>query len=388
MMKISKFMTPEIIFGSGALSQVGEAARRLGARKVFVVSDPGVTSAGWVGQTLNFLHDQSLATEVWTGVTSNPKDVEVEQGMRRYIESQCDAIVAVGGGSPIDAAKAVATLVSNGGHIHDYEGVHKISRPLPPMVVVPTTAGSGSEVSQFSIIVDTKRHKKMSIISRSLIPDIALADPTVLSTKGPQLTANTGIDALTHAIEAYVSVAATPLTDVHALNAIRLIGGHLRESVASSSNWPAKEAMATASLQAGLAFSNAILGAVHAMSHQLGGLYDIPHGEANAVLLPYVMEFNLIANPNRFADIALALGEPVDCLSTRDRAQAAINAVRSLALDVGIPDNLEALGVEESWIPRLASHTLEDVCLVTNPRDVSENDVRRLFTLALKGACS
>lgn len=384
-MKISKFMTPEIILGSGSISQVGEAALRLGAMNAFVVSDSGVEKAGWVDEVASSLQQCGLSYTSWTKVSSNPKDYEVEEGSQKYLQSECDAIIAVGGGSPIDCAKAIAILVSNGGSIHQYEGVHKVARPLPPMVVVPTTAGSGSEVSQFSIIVDTCRRLKMTIISRSLIPDIAIIDPTALSTKDAKLTANTGIDALTHAIEAYVSIAATPLTDVHALNAIKLISSNLRESVSSKTNLAAKEAMATASLQAGMAFSNAILGLVHAMSHQLGGLYDVPHGEANAVLLPYVMEYNLVSNPSRFADIARALGESLDGLSIRQQAEKAIGAVSTLCSDIGIASSLKDLGAEEDWLPLLAHHTLADVCIVTNPRDVSEEDAKRLFYNAFWG---
>lgn len=190
-----------------------------------------------------------------------------------YRDNECDAFIGVGGGSAIDIAKAAAILVTNGGQVRDYEGVDRITKPLPPLVMVSTTAGSGSEVSQFSVIVDSERHIKMTIVSKSLVPDIAIIDPDVLATKSARLTASTGLDVLTHAIESFVSIAATPLTDVHAKNAIMLSSQFLRPSVASRYNMEAKEKMAMASLHAGLAFSNAILGAAHAMAHTIGGRY-------------------------------------------------------------------------------------------------------------------
>lgn len=382
-MNINKFVCPEIIFGPEALNQLGECALRLGATRVLLVTDPGVVKAGWVDRASAHLEECGLEYRIWDGVTPNPKDFEVHQGAKLYHEAECDALVAIGGGSPIDAAKAIAILVSNGGVISDYEGVDQISIPLPPMIVASSTAGSGSEVSQFSVIVDTTRKIKMTIISRSLIPDIAIIDPLLLMTKNAQLTANTGMDALTHAIEAYLSVAATPLTDIQALNSMRLIAGNLRKSVASRSDLAAKEAMAMASLQAGLAFSNAILGAVHAMTHQLGGLLDMPHGEANAILLPYVMEFNFIAAVDKYTEIARAFGEPLDGLSKREAAHRAIVAVRQLADDIGIPRRLSEVGLQEDVVPQLSASAFKDACLITNPRDASVADLEALFRKAL-----
>ncbi|WP_366922451.1 iron-containing alcohol dehydrogenase [Metallumcola ferriviriculae] len=382
-MDIFKFVTPEIIFGRGALQQIGFSARRLGARKVFLVSDPGVLDAGWVDKTITVLGDAGLEYTMWTGVTPNPKDSEVAEGRQLYEEKGCDAVIALGGGSAIDAAKAVAVLVSNQGDISSYEGVDKISHPLPPIIALPTTAGSGAEVSQFSIIVDVKRKLKMTIISKSLVPDIAIIDPEVLGTKSAELTANTGMDALTHAIESYTSVAATPLTDVQALNAIRLIANFLRKSVASQSDFQAKEAMAMASLQAGLAFSNAILGAVHAMTHQLGGLLDMPHGEANAILLPYVMRYNLIASMEKYAQVAEAFGESSLGVGKRAMAEKAISAVEEMARDIGIPRSLSQVGLTDEFIPKLSENAVKDACLVTNPRDMSRQEIERLFREAL-----
>ncbi|MCL6638916.1 MAG: iron-containing alcohol dehydrogenase [Firmicutes bacterium] len=382
-MNISKFVAPEIIFGRGALSQVGESAIRTGANKVFVVSDEGVINAGWVEKTLAYLRSAGLQYEVFSGLTSNPKDAEVARGLEKYLESGCDALMAVGGGSPTDVAKAIAILATNGGSIHDYEGINKVKRPLPPMIVVPSTAGSGSEVTQFAIVVDRTRKLKMAIISKSLVPDIAITDPEILQTKSARLTAATGIDALCHAIEAFVSLAATPLTDIHALNAIRLIAQNLRESVACRTNLEAKTNMAMASLNAALAFSNAILGATHAMTHQVDGLLDSHHGETNASILPHVMEFNLIACPGKYKLIAEAFGEDVTGLSARAAAQKAVDAVRSLVADIGLARSLSEVGLKEECIPVLAKNAMNDACLITNPRDADENDLAGIFRRAL-----
>lgn len=383
-MRITKFVTPEIIFGVGALAQIGESALRLGATKLFVVSDQGVVSFGWVEEALKHLKEVGLSFEIWFDVTPNPKDYEVLRGTEQYLASGCDAILAIGGGSPIDAAKGVAILAANGGIIQNYEGINKITTPLPPLIAVPTTAGSGSEVSQFAIIVDSNRKVKMAIISKSLVPDIAIIDPVVLQTKDPKLTAATGLDALSHAIESFVSLAATPLTDVHALNAINLIARHLRPSAACRTNLEAKTAMAMAALQAGLAFSNAILGATHAMAHQLGAWLDLPHGETNAILLPYVMEFNLNACPERFARIAEALGEQVHGLTVWQAAERAIQAVQKLARDLDIPEHISVEHIPEEQLTRLAQNALRDACLITNPRDLTEKELYELFKRVLK----
>ncbi|GAB6180316.1 iron-containing alcohol dehydrogenase [Desulfotomaculum defluvii] len=383
LLQISKFVAPEVIFGLGALSQVGESAARLGIKKAFLVSDHGVMETGWVNKALSFIQEVGIGTEIWCDVTTNPKDSEVANGVKHYLNSECDGIIAVGGGSPIDVAKAIAILATNGGQIKDYEGVNKITSPLPPMVIVASTGGAGSEVSQFSMIVDRERKSKMAIISKSLVPDIAIVDPVLLQSKSARLTAATGVDALSHAIEAYVSLAATPLTDVHALSAIRLISLNLRESVASKTNLEAKSAMAMASLQAGLAFSNAILGATHAMTHQVDGLLDLHHGETNGILLPYVMEFNLISCGEKFANIAKAMGVQTDGFDKWKAADKGICAVRKLFRDIGIPNKLAQVGMKEEYIPKLSANALKDTCLVTNPRDCCSEQIEALYRRAL-----
>jgi alcohol dehydrogenase class IV len=380
---INKFVMPEVIFGRHSLQQVGESCIRLGAKKVFIVSDPGVNEAGWLDQAIESCREAGLSYSCFSDLTTNPKDYEAEAGACIYKEQECDAIIGIGGGSVIDIAKAVAILATNGGKISDYEGVDRIEVPLPPLVMAGTTAGSGSEVSQFSVIVDSEKKKKMTIVSKSLVPDIAIIDPETLSTKSAHLTASTGLDVLTHAIEAYVSIAATPMTDVHARNAIQLVAENLRPSVASKLNSEAKEKMAMASLQAGLAFSNAILGAVHAMSHSIGGRYPMLHGDVNAVLLPYVMEFNLLAAPKKFQEIAKLLGEKIDDLSPSEAGRKAIESVKQLSLDIGAPQRLSEMGFEEEMIATISELALNDACMITNPRDINVADVEALLRKAL-----
>jgi alcohol dehydrogenase class IV len=380
---ISKFVAPEIIFGRGSLSQLGESAVRIGASKVFLVSDEDVIKAGWVEVAVQYLRAAGLEAEIFSSLTTNPKDFEVTEGVERYLRSGCDGIVAVGGGSPTDVAKSIAILASNGGILRDYEGINRISRPLPPMVIAPTTAGAGSEVSQFTIIVDTARKLKMSIISKSLVPDIAIVDPELLKTKDAKLAAATGLDAFTHGIESYVSLAATPLTDIHALKAIQLISRNLRLAVADRQDMEANTNMAMASLTAGLAFSNAILGATHAMTHQVDGLIDQHHGETNAAILPHVMEFNLSACPERFRDIAVAMGEDVSGMDAAAAAAVSIEAVKRLIADIGLAKGLGQIGLKEEFIPLLSRNAVKDACLVTNPRSVTIDEIEAIFRKAM-----
>jgi 1,3-propanediol dehydrogenase len=378
-MNISKFVAPEIIFGRGSLSQIGESVIRIGASKVFLVSDAGVIKAGWVDLAVRYLKAAGIEVEIFSALTTNPKDCEVMEGTLRYRESGCDGIVAVGGGSPTDVAKAIAILATNGGVLQDYEGINKIRRPLPPMVIAPSTAGAGSEVSQFTIIVDTARKLKMSIISKSLVPDIAIVDPELVQTMDTKLAAATGLDAFTHGIESYVSLAATPLTDIHALKAIQLASQNLRQAVADRHDMEANTNMSMASLTAGLAFSNAILGATHAMTHQVDGLIDQHHGETNAAILPHVMEFNMSACPERFRDVAEAMGEDVAGLSIMAAAERSVAAVRQLIFDIGLEKGLKDLGLDEEFIPQLSENALKDACLVTNPRAASREDIAAIY---------
>lgn len=381
--RVSKFLVPEIVFGHGALSEAGFAAKRLDARRVFIVTDPGIVEAGWLEELTGHLADAGLPYVVWHGVTPNPKDHEVTAGHLAYQASGADVIIGLGGGSVIDAGKAIAVLSTNGGQILDYEGVDRVTQAIPPLIMIPSTSGTGADLSQFCVITDTVRRLKATLIGRALVPNISITDPRLLVTMPEELAAATGLDALTHGIEAYVSRAASPLTDVHALTAIRLVAANLLQTIDVPTDTDARAGMAQASLEAGLAFTNAILGATHAMSHQVGGALDLPHGVLNGVLLPHVMRFNAAVNPGRYLPIAQALGVPTERLSAEDAAFAAADCVRALADSVGVPKGLGDLGVTEADIPQLSKNTLGDACLTTNPRDASLDEVSAMFRAAL-----
>ena len=305
---IIKFQAPEIVFGPESLAEAGFAARRIGAQRPFVVTDPGIIAAGWADELSQHLADADLPATFWSGLTPNPKDYEIAEGYQRYRESGCDVIIAIGGGSCLDAAKGIAILTGNGGQILDYAGVDRVTRPIPPLLMIPSTAGTGADVSQFCIITDTASKVKVTIMGRALVPEISVTDPRLLSTMPADLAAATGLDALTHGIEAYVSCGHNPLADGHALNAVRLVFGNLPRIVDRDGTGELRDHMAQASLEAGMAFTNALLGATHAMSHQVGGLLDLPHGVVNGVLLPHVIRFNAAVAPDRFVPLAQAAG--------------------------------------------------------------------------------
>ncbi|MFP1628518.1 iron-containing alcohol dehydrogenase [Streptomyces sp. 5K101] len=381
--RLAKFHVPEVVFGPGSLTELGHCALRLGGRRPFLVTDPGLIEAGWVDEAVAHLRRVGLRPVVWHEVTPNPKDHEIEAGFGQYAESGCDVIVGVGGGSVIDAAKGVAILSSNGGRILDYEGVDRVVQPIPPTVMVPSTSGTGADVSQFAIVTDTTEHVKVTIVSRTLVPEISVIDPRLLITMPDWLNAATGLDALTHAIEAFVSRAHNPLTDIHALHAVKLITGNLVRTQVHPKDFGARLAMAQAALEAGMAFTNAILGATHAMSHQVGGLLDAPHGVVNGVLLPHVIRFNAQVWPERFVALGEAAGLPVAGVPPYEVAMRLAELVRALADDVGVPKGLASLGVAEADVPVLSRTTLKDACMATNPRGADVHDVEVLFREAL-----
>lgn len=378
---VAKFQAPEVVFGAGSLHEAGFAARRLGARRPFVVTDEGLRAAGWATLLTGHLRESGLEPTVWSDVTPNPKDHEVTEGYLRYLESGCDVLIALGGGSCMDAAKGIAILSSNGGAILDYAGVDRVTRAIPPMLMIPTTAGTGADVSQFCIITDTVNSVKVTIMGRALVPDISLTDPILLTTMPDDLAAATGLDALTHGIEAYVSRAHNPLTDGHALSAVGLVFGNLSQMIDTRESELHRGNMAQASLEAGLAFSNAILGATHAMSHQVGGLLDLPHGVVNGVLLPHVIRFNAAASVERFVPLAGAAG--LAGVAPDEVGDVLADEVRTVADKLGVPKGLAELGVTESDIPTLAANAMVDACLSTNPRAVTSDDLATLFRAAL-----
>jgi alcohol dehydrogenase len=365
----STFFIPAVnIMGNGCLDEAMAAIRNYGFRKALIVTDAGLAKAGVATLIAEKLALQDVQSVIFDGAKPNPSIANVEAGLKVLKEHACDFVVSLGGGSPHDCAKGIALCATNGGHIRDYEGVDQSAKPQLPLVSINTTAGTASEMTRFCIITDEERHVKMAIVDRNVTPLLSVNDPELMVAMPKGLTAATGMDALTHAIEAYVSTAATPITDACAIKAMELISQNLRQAVRDGKDLVARENMAYAQFLAGMAFNNASLGFVHAMAHQLGGYYDLPHGVCNAVLLPHVQTFNANVCAQRLTDVAHALGADVRGLSPEEGAQAAIAAIRTLAKDVEIPAGLRDLGAKLDDIPVLATNALKDACGFTNPR--------------------
>lgn len=378
-----KFAISEMIFGNGSFALVDGYARRFGLNRVLVVSDPGVFEAGWTESVIGCLGKSGIASQLFLDVSPNPRDSEVMAGAELFRSTGCNGIIAVGGGSPIDCAKGIGIVCSNGEHILDYEGVDRVPLPMPPIICIPTTAGTAADISQFAIITASREKRKIAIISKALVPDLALIDPLATTTMNRQLTAATGMDALVHAIEGYLSTACSPLTDLHALEAIRLVCRHLPVVVENTNDMEAREGMMLASTLAGMAFSNASLGATHAMAHSLGGELDSPHGECNALLLEHVVAYNFQAVPERCRIIAEAFGISTAGQTDAEVQAALTGAIRSLRIGCGMSGNLAERGVSPDIIPHLAENAMHDACMVTNPRRPERTEIEKLYAAAL-----
>ena len=381
--RLRKFVAPEIIFGSGARHSLGNYALKFGTRKALIVSDPGVVAAGWVADAQQSLEEQGIAYSLFTALSPNPRDEEVMAGVEQFRAENCNVIVAVGGGSPMDCAKGIGIVAANGGSILSYEGVDTIDHAVPPLIFIPTTSGTSADVSQFAIISDQKRRVKFSIVSKALVPDVALIDPDTTSTMEPFLIACTGVDAMVHAVEAFVSTGAGPLTDSHALDVIRVIKDNLAGLVADPSDNVLRQQIMLGSMKAGLAFTNAILGAVHAMSHSLGGWLDLPHGLCNAMLLEHVMAYNYDSAPERFRALSNVLDVDDRGMNDAELKRALITSVLALKQSVGLKDSLGTYGVKVTDIPSLSSHALRDPCILTNPRQANQRDIEVVYEEAL-----
>lgn len=377
------FIPPVNLMGIGCHKEIGKRAKILGMAKPLLVTDKGVVQTGMCDQICALLREEGLKPTVFDETVPNPTDNNVAAGLKVYKKNGCDSLITLGGGSPHDCGKGIGLVASNGGTIHSYEGLDKSTKPLPPYIAVNTTAGTASEMTRFCIITDTRRKVKMAIVDWRVTPALSIDDPLLMVGMPPKLTAATGMDALTHAVEAYVSTAASPITDACAIKAIELIAANLRAAVANGKNIAARDAMTYAEFLAGMAFNNASLGYVHAMAHQLGGFYDLPHGVCNAILLPHVERFNLIANVDRFVTIASAMGEPVAGLSQRAAAERSLEAIKQLSVDVGIPAGLQELGVKEKDLPLMAENAMKDACSLTNPRSASLGDIVQIYKHAL-----
>ncbi|AJE22731.1 L-threonine dehydrogenase [Azotobacter chroococcum] len=376
----STFFIPAVnMMGIGSLDEAMGAIKNHGFRKALIVTDAGLAKAGVADRVSQLLAQQDIDSVLYDGAKPNPTVSNVENGLILLKSSGCDFVISLGGGSPHDCAKGIALCAANGGHISEYEGVDRSARPQLPLVAINTTAGTASEMTRFCIITDETRHVKMAIVDRNVTPLLSVNDPSLMAAMPKGLTAATGMDALTHAVEAYVSTAATPITDACALKAVELISANLRNAVANGSDMTARENMAYAQFLAGMAFNNASLGYVHAMAHQLGGFYDLPHGVCNAVLLPHVESFNASVCPDRLRDVAKSMGVDVQGMSAEQGAQAALAAIRTLSKDIGIPGGLGELGAKADDIPVLAANALKDACGLTNPRPADQQQIEEIF---------
>lgn len=381
-MESFSFSIPQnIVFGRGSLRKLPELAKKLNKSKAFIISGPHLNKMGMVEMCRNALMAEEIECDVFTETEGNPSTETVDKAVEAYRNSGADFIVAFGGGSPLDVAKAVSVLAVFGGQITDYEGSGKISGPVVPMIAIPTTAGTGSEVTAFSVITDHSRNYKLTVASKYLLPSYAILDSELITSVPEKTAAACGVDALVHALEAYISRAASPFSDMFAKRALELIGGNIRAYVANRNNEEAAEAMMLGSLFAGIAFSHARLGNVHAMSHPVSAFFDVAHGVANAILLPAVVEFNELADIGKYYEI-------YKCVAKNPVAKAGFcfgtlaSELRKLNMQLGIPAGLKEVGVEETLFEAMAADAMKSGNIAVNPRSTTLNDVINLYKKA------
>lgn len=390
MLSPREFRVPALMLvGSGAAEQVGAHCRQRGLKRGLIVTDQIMQKIGLVEKVEAILGQHDITSVVYAGVNSEPVVEFVQEGLNLYKENNCDFLVAVGGGSPIDTAKAISVMTTNPGSIEQYKGIGKIGTPGAPLVALPTTAGTGSEATVYTVITDTKTDVKMLIGSPYLMPDIAVVDPLLTLSSPPGVTAATGVDALVHAIEAYVSVKSQPMSDIFCISAIELISQNIRQAWSNGNNQDAREKVMLGALQAGIAFSNSSVALVHGMSRPIGAYFHIAHGVSNAALLGVVTEFSLIGNPVRYAHIAKAMGEQTDGLAYMDAADLAVKAINRLIKDIKVP-SLRELGVEEEKLMRLAP-SMADAAIdsgspANNPRKPTKQEIIELYNRAYNAA--
>lgn len=377
--ELRKFVAPEVVLGIDARCMAVRYAKNFGASKILVVTDPGIINAGWANEVTESLESAGIPFSLFSAVTPNPKAEEVMAGAEVYERERCDVIVVIGGGSSIDCAKGIGIVSANNRHILEFEGVDRVPSPGPPLICIPTTAGSSADVSQFAVITDTARKAKIAIISKKVVPDVSLIDPKTLTTMPRDLTAHTGMDALVHAFESFVSNASSPITDLFALEAIRLVSSSLIPAIEHPDDLTLRYRTMLGSFYAGLAFSNASLGLVHAMAHSLGGYLDIPHGESNSILISRVVEFNFEAAQEKYAAIGEAFGVAMSGMTASEKKRALLEALAGIrtALHVDIP--LSELGVKPGDIADLADKAMKDPCLATNPRVPEQKEIEALY---------
>ena len=374
------YYVPSInLMGTGCLNDLGATVKDLGFKKAFVVTDNFLMNNGVANKVLKVLESAGIAYEVYSEVVPNPTCKNVHDGLDRLKLTDCDFLVSIGGGSPQDTAKAMGVLATNGGHIKEYEGVNLSKNKSLPIVAVNTTAGTSSEVTINYVVTDEERHVKMVMVDKNSLATVTVNDPELMVEKPAALTAATGMDALTHAIETIVTPGAYPVSDATALAAVKIIFDYLPRAVENGHDIEAREQMVYAVFLGGVAFSNAGLGNVHAMAHQLGGIYNLPHGVCNAMLLPYVEEENAKYVPEKFVSIANVLGYDVEGKSAKECAAFVVNAMKELAKEVGIPETLGELGVKDIDFDLLAENAMKDICAPGNPVEFTKEQIIELY---------
>jgi alcohol dehydrogenase class IV len=381
-----KFYMPTLVEnGIGISNQIGEKMKALKATKVLIVTDKGIRNANILSGIEQSLRQQDIAFEIFDEVEPNPSAETIHRGLAVIQSFQADAVIGIGGGSSMDAAKAIAALATNEGHVLDYAGVNKVVNPPLTIVAIPTTSGTGSEVTAVSVVTNKETQFKAPIFSPYLFPKLAILDPLLTVKLPPAVTAATGMDALTHAIESYTCKNNNPLSAALALEAIRIIANHIHKAYYVGDDLESREKMLEASMIAGVAFSQTRLGNVHAISHTLGGVYDIPHGIANAALLPYVMKYNLPACPEKYQAIAVALGQDISGLSVTQAGQRAIDAILEMNRVLHIPSNIKDLGVSLQDIGKLVDDSMLSGNILINPRLTKASDIQAIIEDAYHG---
>jgi alcohol dehydrogenase class IV len=383
--KIISLRSPHLILaGIGALDRLGQEAKGIGAKKALIVTDKGVIDSGIGKKVKEGLEKEGIGAEIFDQVISDPDIANAETCIEMARKRRFDLIVGVGGGSSMDIASITSVMLTNPGTVYDYFGLNLVKNPGIPTILIPTTAGTGAEVTPNAILTDTKEKLKKAIVSPYILPKVAMVDPSLTLSMPPSITSSSGIDALTHAIESYTSNNATLLTDLFAKEAIILIGRSLRTAVANSHNLEARYDMAIGSLYAGISLANAGVTAVHALAYPLGGQFNIAHGIANGLLLPYVMEFNVLGNIPKFAQITQFLGEKVDLQPLLDQAYQAARTVKGIYRDLKIPQSLTELKIPKEAIPAMAKAAISITRLMgNNPRTMTAQDVERIYEKAL-----
>lgn len=383
---INRFILNEVsYFGPGARKVLPEVVARLGKSKALVVTDAGLVKFGVAGKVTEILDANNIHYEVFSDVKPNPTVTNVKNGIAAFKKAEADFLIAIGGGSSIDTAKAIGIVVNNPefSDIISLEGMAPTTNKSVPVIALPTTAGTAAETTINYVIIDEEKQKKMVCVDPNDIPAVAIIDAELMYSLPKGLTAATGMDALTHAIEGYITKGAWAMSDMFEIEAIRMISRHLPVAVENPTDAEARDGMAVAQYIAGMAFSNVGLGLVHGMAHPMGSLFDVPHGVANALLLPTVMEFNMPACIDKYPAIAQAMGVDIAGMTKEEASQAAVYAVRALAVKVGIPQHLSDLGITEKYIPALAEQAYADVCTPGNPRDVTLDDIKALYAKVL-----